>query len=639
MTYTHPAGFPLSTSCVALPGVYDPSMVDGTIDDLDGVVNNEIVLGSGAVNDTLIDFSCAANPYFVTVDIQPSDPPIINNNNIPVQCGTIASVVCEDINLNGLSDPSDPGFDGITVQLFSCSDLNTPLATQVTSNGGQYSFGGLVPGCYRLFFDNPAGYGVIGSTVVGADGWSTDININFGDCNNTASFCLTQASAGIGNLVWHDLDGDGIQDSGEPGIPGVRVELFNDNGFLVDFTFTDGSGFYLFDGLAPGHYYVGFEDPDGYSLTGSNRGNNDNSDSDVDGSNGPGTTASTWLDPAELDLSWDAGYYKCIPLGDYVWYDSNNNNRQDPSENGINGVRVNLYRVINGITVLYDFTYTGHRPGTASDDGYYIFCAPPGDYYVEFEVGSNLSSVSPNSGGSELDSDVTNSNGQNTTGTFTLLSCDERFDIDGGYRIINSISSGFVELPSAPASGFSHAELAGFSGNHQTSHNLLTWRVENDAVIEYYEVSRLNSENVFTSIGKLISSGEGELEVYELEDYDFKLGLNQYKLVAYDKEGQLSFERLLDIQATKTIESEIKLYPNITTEFTNLEISVSEVSKLKVSLLGMNGAVISTDLIDTELKAGMNQFRINTDVLNPGIYFMQILIDNNLSTKKLIVIE
>ena len=27
----------------------------------------------------------------------------------------------------------------------------------------------------------------------------------------------------IGNFVWHDLDEDGVQDDGEPGIPGVHV--------------------------------------------------------------------------------------------------------------------------------------------------------------------------------------------------------------------------------------------------------------------------------------------------------------------------------------------------------------------------------------------------------------------------------
>src|SRR5690606_16757995 len=41
---------------------------------------------------------------------------------------------------------------------------------------------------------------------------------------------LTQPSGTqqpIGNLVWNDLDGDGVQDAGEASIPGVTVELWN----------------------------------------------------------------------------------------------------------------------------------------------------------------------------------------------------------------------------------------------------------------------------------------------------------------------------------------------------------------------------------------------------------------------------
>ncbi|MBK7608862.1 MAG: hypothetical protein IPI18_17550 [Saprospiraceae bacterium] len=33
------------------------------------------------------------------------------------------------------------------------------------------------------------------------------------------------APAAIGNFVWHDLNANGIQDPGEPGISGVSVSL------------------------------------------------------------------------------------------------------------------------------------------------------------------------------------------------------------------------------------------------------------------------------------------------------------------------------------------------------------------------------------------------------------------------------
>ncbi|MBK8420738.1 SdrD B-like domain-containing protein [Candidatus Villigracilis saccharophilus] len=37
----------------------------------------------------------------------------------------------------------------------------------------------------------------------------------------------TPTPINIGNLVWHDLNGNGIQDAGEPGIAGITVQLWN----------------------------------------------------------------------------------------------------------------------------------------------------------------------------------------------------------------------------------------------------------------------------------------------------------------------------------------------------------------------------------------------------------------------------
>ena len=50
----------------------------------------------------------------------------------------------------------------------------------------------------------------------------------------------------IGNRVWDDYDGDGVQDAGEPGIAGVVVGLYDDNGALVATVTTDSDGTFLF---------------------------------------------------------------------------------------------------------------------------------------------------------------------------------------------------------------------------------------------------------------------------------------------------------------------------------------------------------------------------------------------------------
>jgi len=50
----------------------------------------------------------------------------------------------------------------------------------------------------------------------------------------------------IGNYVWEDTDGDGIQDACEPGISGVTVQLYDNSGILKASTTTDVNGQYYF---------------------------------------------------------------------------------------------------------------------------------------------------------------------------------------------------------------------------------------------------------------------------------------------------------------------------------------------------------------------------------------------------------
>jgi hypothetical protein len=75
-----------------------------------------------------------------------------------------------------------------------------------------------------------------------------------GNNNKNIDFCLVEEApepGAIGDFVWCDLDDDGNQDAGEPGVAGVVVDLSCANGH-TDQTVTDANGFYLFTGVTPG---------------------------------------------------------------------------------------------------------------------------------------------------------------------------------------------------------------------------------------------------------------------------------------------------------------------------------------------------------------------------------------------------
>jgi peptidoglycan hydrolase-like protein with peptidoglycan-binding domain len=104
--------------------------------------------------------------------------------------------------------------------------------------------------------------------------------------STTTSMPPAPAPAGqLGDLVWLDADGDGIQDPGEAGIDGIEVRLRAPSGELIAQTIANRDGQYTFDGLAGGDYVVEVVVPAEMELTEHDRGagaRQDEFDSDAD---------------------------------------------------------------------------------------------------------------------------------------------------------------------------------------------------------------------------------------------------------------------------------------------------------------------------------------------------------------------
>lgn len=123
------------------------------------------------------------------------------------------------------------------------------------------------------------------------------------DNNPEAEFVVSS----LGDYVWEDKDGDGVQNAEEPGIPEVAVALFNGDGVLLEDTHTDEFGYYEFSSVAGGEYYLKFGSPEGYLFTVKDAGADDNLDSDADDE---GFTDTFTVTPGSDDLSLDAGLVK-----------------------------------------------------------------------------------------------------------------------------------------------------------------------------------------------------------------------------------------------------------------------------------------------------------------------------------------
>ncbi|HEA6089276.1 TPA: fibrinogen-binding adhesin SdrG C-terminal domain-containing protein, partial [Staphylococcus aureus] len=159
---------------------------------------------------------------------------------------------------------------------------------------------------------------------------------SYSNVNGSSTANGDQKKYNLGDYVWEDTNKDGKQDANEKGIKGVYVILKDSNGKELDRTTTDENGKYQFTGLGNGTYSVEFSTPAGYTPTTANAGTDDAVDSD-------GLTTTGVIKDAD-NMTLDSGFYKTpkYSLGDYVWYDSNKDGKQDSTEKGIKDVKVTL---------------------------------------------------------------------------------------------------------------------------------------------------------------------------------------------------------------------------------------------------------------------------------------------------------
>ena len=222
------------------------------------------------------------------------------------QVANIGNFVWMDSNRNGVQDSGEAGIADVTVQLWN-GDRNQLLDSTLTNASGSYALQGptgtairvraVLPNSQLRFSPKDAG---------GDDTRDSDIFPSGSELGFTASFTLasnvvsitsidigmmTPLQAVLGNRVWEDFDGDGIQDTGEPGLPGVTMQLWNTMmNQLLDSDVSDANGIYAVMTPEPGDYRLRVVTPQGFTLSPKDQGGSDTTDSDFNTSGAIGFT-------------------------------------------------------------------------------------------------------------------------------------------------------------------------------------------------------------------------------------------------------------------------------------------------------------------------------------------------------------
>ncbi|MFN8338998.1 MAG: SdrD B-like domain-containing protein [Saprospiraceae bacterium] len=322
-----------------------------------------------------------------------------------VKTGRIGDFVWHDLNGNGLQDANEPGIAGIQVTLNGTTYLGHPVSkTTFSFTDGQYIFENLLPGTYSVKATLSQGYlfttSDLGNDQIDADGVNgevTGILMTSGDNISRIDFGLYKPSE-IGNLIWEDTNGNGLNDNGESGLDQINLTLngqAGDGSIQHQQTTTDATGNYKFSNLKPGHYTIQMTLPNGYTLTQANLGNDD-IDSDFDAN----LQATVSVQSGVSDLNIDGGLIRQASIGDYIWHDQNANGIQDSNEAGMKDVEVSLTGTTNTGQQIALTTFTDM-------DGKYQFSPlMPGTYEIKIKASNGFVFTLNHAGANDLDSDA-----------------------------------------------------------------------------------------------------------------------------------------------------------------------------------------------------------------------------------------
>ncbi|MBC1944192.1 hypothetical protein HCA15_03840 [Listeria booriae] len=478
--------------------------------------------------------------------------------------GSVSDVMFEDLNGNAVQDSNETtGIAGIKVELYN--DQGTLIGTATTGTDGRYTFSNVPDGTYYLHVDmstlptDEKLYTTQG--INGSDGNSSYFTISGGNAVTGYHFGFYPEQGAIQSFVYNDANGNGQKDSGEAGISGVHVALYNETGTKVADATTDSSGAYSFNAIKPGKYYAKADIPANYKYqSGTYFGS--------DGATNYFTVASEQTLRNELNLGLASLNNSAISglVTDAA------------TSTGLANIRVELHDVQGNLVTSVQTDSSGH---------YGFEGLQAGNYYTKVVIPSNYDFVSSNGYGSDGNSNYISLNGSNTASNYAISL----------RKQANTTISGVINTPSGQG----------------VSENVSLYSVDGTLV----KTVATSTQGNFSFTG--IAAGNYYVKATIPEGYTFDSSQgfgsdgNSYYLQA-DGTTNISNLRLTLAQKTGQIRSTV--FNDLNKNGTQ-EVGESGVAGASVTLYSNTGAVVETTTTDAN---GLYKF----ETITPGTYYVKV---------------
>lgn len=304
-------------------------------------------------------------------------------------------------------------------------------------------------------------------------------------------------------------------------------------------------------------------------------------------------------------------YYSTGSIGNFVWFDIDQDGRQDIGEQGLSGVVVSLYDA-NGLLLK----------NTVTDiSGNYVFDGldidPSGNKYeVHFKLPSGFR-YAPKSGviaTDDINSDADEITGK--TGIITLLPGQINNDIDAGFR--GSYNS---TLP---------LHTLDLSVSLRDNKVTLKWVAENEMNTKQFIVQQSFDGLLFNDIGTMVVAGQVNTPTQYVFLNDLQSqqinNIVYYRIKAEDNIQRFAYSNIALLRVSKT--AGIRVWPNPVSDVANITYSSGANTILNINVINGQGHIVKKNVYN--VSRGLNQLSVNSlELLPSGFYFLRITDSNN----------
>jgi len=179
----------------------------------------------------------------------------------------------------------------------------------------------------------------------------------------------------------------------------------------------------------------------------------------------------------------------------------------------------------------------------------------------------------------------------------------------------------------------SNVNLQLFTGGYSSGFVQMNWTTTSENEMSHFEVERSTDGTNFRQIGKVLAKGDKEVTSnYTFLDILAEKGSNFYRLVMIDKDGNLSYSKMITISVEKGL-SLFVVYPNPFGKRVQVKFRMDNDDQVTMNIINEAGAVIRTQH-DPVTKGDNLIIMRNVDNLPPGIYYLEVISkDKKLRTK------